>query len=671
MSRFLFLCFSFICVLSCKDPSFIQQDDALSSELDNIETYLSQNIEQLSSQSYHKELDEVRSKIWLRNNDSIKTKLLLQLATKYKDVGLESQYVDLNNDIINMSLKNGDSIRLGQAFFNLGFYNYQNNKLDSAYTYYYNAERIYSFLGNIERAGATALSMAIVQKGVKDYIGSEASAINALKYYSSINDYRYMASSNSVLGNIAKETGRYNDAIEYQEKSLEFIKKIKGNKSLEVNSLNNIALVYVRKKEYHKAIDFYNQGLAYDSLFIKRPKTYARLLDNLAYAKFLSGEIADYPSLFEEPLKIRDSINDQSGIATSNLHLATYYHNRGFPNAANNYASIALEISKRIPYNRGVLESLELLTEVNPPKQALNFSKERIRISDSLQKEEKRFQDQFARIRYESEELEEENTKVTQRLKWSINSILGLLVLGLAGYIIIQRRIARREINHRENQQRANEEIYSLMLAQQGKLEEGKQIEKQRISEELHDSVLGRLFGIRLSLAGLNNKEGEKVVETRKKFIDELKGLGQEIRQISHDLNAATFAADRLYEEVVENLIQTQCERFELDYDFETDPNISWEAVPDTHKVHLYRIIQESLQNISKHAKASTVSVRFRKEQLHHMLTIKDDGVGMEKKKNKKGIGLKNMESRVAKIKGKLYIEGKPGQGTELVITFP
>jgi len=663
--RLFFLIFILFCLIGCGDSSS-KEEGYYFNELEDIRQYLNRETDELNLDLNYDQLEEIRLKVNLRRNDSIKTKILMELANKYIDIGKESRYVDLNRDIIKLGLENNDSIRLAQAFFNLGLYNYNNNRLDSAYTYYYKADRIYGLLKNTERAGATSLSMSIVQRNVQDYVGSEANAINSLKHYSSIEDYRYMASANSVLGNIAKETGRYSDAIEYHEKSLEFRKKIKNIRYLEVSSLNNIGLVHVKKGEYKAAIEIYEAGLRYDSLFEKRPKTYARLLDNLAYARFLSGEQVDYISLFETPLRIRDSINDRLGLATNNLHVADYYYQSGFLDAANSYARIALKISKSIPYNRGVLESLELLTEVNPPEQALKFSKEHIRISDSLQEAQRRFQDQFARIRYESEELEEENTKVTRRLKWSINSILGLLVLGLAGYILIQRRIARREINHRENQQRANEEIYSLMLNQQGKLEEGKQIEKQRISEELHDSVLGRLFGIRLSLAGLNNKQGDEVVETRKKFIDELKGLGQEIRQISHDLNASTFAADRLYEEVVENLIQTQCERFELDYDFETDPDISWEAVPDTHKVHLYRIIQESLQNISKHARANTVSVRFRKEQLHHMLTIKDDGVGIEKKKSKKGIGLKNMESRVAKIRGKLYIEGKPGQGTEL-----
>jgi len=595
---------------------------------------------------------------------------LSKIAGSYIDVDF-AKFYSINKEINDLSIVIKDSISIANSFYNIGHYYNKVDRLDSAFTYYSNAKRVYEQLKMNFDVGDAVLAMAIIQKNVKDYIGSESNSIEAIRKFEISNNFKYLASAYNNLGLVSWELENYDEAIEYYEKTIEFRTKSKKRGILNVGSYNNIGLVYMDKKEYNRAIDFFNRGLSYDSLFVKRPKTYARLLDNLAYARFLSGEKADYLSLLEMPLKIRDSINDRLGLATNNLHIADYYYRSGYSDAANGYARIALDISKSIPYNRGVLESLELLTEVNEPKEALIYSKERIRISDSLQKEERRFQDQFARIRYESEELEEENTKVTRRLKWSINSILGLLVLGLAGYIIIQRRIALRELNHRENQQRANEEIYSLMLNQQGKLEEGKQIEKQRISEELHDSVLGRLFGIRLSLAGLNSKQGDKVVETRKKFIDELKGLGQEIRQISHDLNASTFAADRLYEEVVENLIQTQCERFELDYDFETDPDISWEAVPDTHKVHLYRIIQESLQNISKHARANTVSVRFRKEQLHHMLTIKDDGVGIEKKKSKKGIGLKNMESRVAKIKGKLYIEGKPGQGTELAITFP
>lgn len=355
----------------------------------------------------------------------------------------------------------------------------------------------------------------------------------------------------------------------------------------------------------------------------------------------------------------------------SSLHYGAYLAQSGKVKEATNYMKNALSLSEQIPYNKGRLEALLALTEISQPEEALAYSKEHIRLTDSLQKAQRRFQDQSARIRYESDELEAQNTKVTKRLRWYISTTLGVFILGLLGYIIIQRQNSKKEFQFQQSQQKANEEIYALMLGQQAKLEEGKQLEKQRVSEELHDGILGKLFGIRLSLAGLNGQEGEQVVETRKKFIDELKGLGNEIRQISHNLQGTIFKADTLYEDVIKELVQEQCERFGLAYSFNSDASINWDEIPSTHKVHLYRIIQESLQNVNKHAQASAVVVSFTNEYPHYMLTIEDDGVGLGGKKVKRGIGLKNMRSRVGKMNGELTVVGnKNKKGTAVQVQF-
>jgi len=402
------------------------------------------SIKQENKQVY---LNEALVLIKSQNDDSLKIKYLSKIAGRYINVDFDKFY-SINKEISALSIKANDSISLANSLYNVGYYYNQKGRLDSAFNYYSDAKRVYEQLKMDFDVGDAGLAMAVIQKNARDYIGSESNSIKAIRRFETSDNLKYLTSAYNNLGIVSRGLNNYDKAIEYYEKAIEYRIKQRKNRIINAGSYNNIGLVYMDKKEYDKAIDFFNRGLSYDSLFIKRPKTYARLLDNLAYARFLSGENADYPPLFEKPLKIRDSIDDQLGLATNNLHIATYYYRNGLQDAANNYARIALDISKSIPYNRGVLESLELLTEVNEPEQALKFSKERIRISDSLQEEQRRFQDQSARIRYESEELEEENTKVTQRLKWSINSILGLLVLGLAGYIIIQRRIALRELNH-------------------------------------------------------------------------------------------------------------------------------------------------------------------------------------------------------------------------------
>ena len=123
------------------------------------------------------------------------------------------------------------------------------------------------------------------------------------------------------------------------------------------------------------------------------------------------------------------------------------------------------------------------------------------------------------------------------------------------------------ELRFIQQQQEANEEIYNLMLAQQDKMEEGRTQEKKRISEELHDGILGKLFGTRLSLDSLNMVATPEAAKTRSVYISELKAIESEIRKISHDLNT-DFISDSGFMDILGTLIEKQTKAYDLDYSF-------------------------------------------------------------------------------------------------------
>ena len=82
------------------------------------------------------------------------------------------------------------------------------------------------------------------------------------------------------------------------------------------------------------------------------------------------------------------------------------------------------------------------------------------------------------------------------------------------------------------------------------------------------------------------------------------------------------------------------------------DSNIKWELVSNAVKINLYRIVQEALQNCNKYANANTITVEFKSEIDHLVLSISDDGVGFNAKRTKNGIGLHNIQYRAAECKG-------------------
>ena len=90
-------------------------------------------------------------------------------------------------------------------------------------------------------------------------------------------------------------------------------------------------------------------------------------------------------------------------------------------------------------------------------------------------------------------------------------------------------------------------------------------------------------------------------------------------------------------------------------------------------EINLYRIIQELISNILKHAKASEVSIQLLKKEKRLNIVVEDNGIGFDvnQTKNKKGMGLKNIESRVDSLNGEFNIDSGKGSGTTITIDIP
>ena len=222
----------------------------------------------------------------------------------------------------------------------------------------------------------------------------------------------------------------------------------------------------------------------------------------------------------------------------------------------------------------------------------------------------------------------------------------------------------------KQKQQEANEEIYNLMLSQQDKVEEARSNEKKRISQELHDGILGRLFGTRLNLDSLNLSESKEAIQKRSNYISDLKIIEEDIRKISHDLNT-DFVSGSGFMDILSELIDKQSQAYQFQCEFNHKDDINWESVSNKTKINIYRIIQESLQNIYKHANAKTVKISLKVKNDVICLSISDDGKGFDIQKSKKGIGLKNIKSRVNELDGEVNFESEINKGTTITINIP
>lgn len=205
-----------------------------------------------------------------------------------------------------------------------------------------------------------------------------------------------------------------------------------------------------------------------------------------------------------------------------------------------------------------------------------------------------------------------------------------------------------------------------VFLSQEKQLEE----ERQRISEELHDGILGKLFGTRLNL-GFFDVKNEQNKENYQKFLNELKDIENEIREVSHKLKINISNPNIGFEDILKKLIKDKSSISNFHHSLKVDPKIKWQNFNEVNKVNLYRILQEALQNIIKHSRAKNVEILISKIENNLEIIIEDNGIGFKTTTQKNGIGINNINSRVKRLNGKIIINSEPNMGTHIQIFIP
>lgn len=625
-------------------------------------------------------LNKLYTGIASAKSDSSSRKNLIKIANQYFYLNDFEKYLKVTRDIIKLSKKANDTINLAKGYQYLGDYFFEKSQNDSSFFYFTKSEKFYSRTLDKENLGRVKLKKSYLLYRIKDYSGSEINTIRSLKIANEVNDKTLLYECYNFLGIILTDLKKFDQAIIYHKKALEIIFEIKDmpqyHKLFQAQSYNNLGTVYLDSKNYSKAIDYYSKGIKVDNLYNLHPVYYAAILDNLGYSKFKQGN-KDVQKLFLKSLKIRDSLNDISGIVTGKTRLAEFYLNQKDTINALKNARDANQKAKFIANLDDELKTLLILSKADP-KKSNYYYQEYIDLNSNSIDNERMQRDKFARIEFETDEiLNQKNTIETEKNKISFQrwTILGFSLLSILIVILWYLNKAQRSKNKQlelvQEQQKANQEIYRLMLDQQQKIEEGKQIEKKRISQELHDGVMGKLSSIRLNLFILTKKTDTETINRCIEHIKEIQNIEKEIRTIAHDLNKNLFSDNINFISVVKNLFIAIENHSDINFNLNFDGNIDWEIINGNIKMQIYRVLQEVLQNIDKHANASKVSINIKKIENTIAIDIIDNGIGFDNNKIIAGIGLKSIKERVKEIKGKIEIKSVIGEGTKINLIFP
>jgi signal transduction histidine kinase len=461
---------------------------------------------------------------------------------------------------------------------------------------------------------------------LKNWRKAEEYMDKSLKICRQFNIIRGISYTLGNLGIIYKNLNKPDKAIAAYLESNKICEKLNDKRAVARN-YENIGALYEFKKDFNKALQYYLNSLKM-SESMEDKSTMASALHNIGNIYSKQGKFLSSGKNFQKSLAIAMSLKNKDVIRDNYLGLSIMYEGKGDIN--------------RALMNRKFYENWKDSIVNESHLRAVS----QLEIKYQTEKKEKDIL-ALSAVKLKNEAVLE---KQQSRIKNLSFSLLGLtLLFGLASVLF--------------KQYTSNKKQIALISA----IADTQIEERKRIAQDLHDGVGGSLALAKNKLESLLASEKEKSKKITA-FLETLTQTSNQIRQISHNMMPGELVKFGLVSAVQTTLEQLDDNNLKAHlYTHGLDKRID-----QTKEIHTFRIIQEIVQNVLKHAKASTLNIHLNKYAKKLSLLIEDDGVGFAYNvSSTEGIGIKNIKNRVHYLNGKLKIDSNKGKGTTFNIEIP
>jgi signal transduction histidine kinase/rubrerythrin len=605
------------------------------------------------------------------NNDSISRNLLFDLSTEYYYLNQYKKSLKVCKKALSKSILVKDTLGIAKSYYYMGD-GYESINKDSAYYYYQKAEKMFRLIKKNEMVSRMLFNKAYILFNGGNYIESEIMVSKALKALYKNSDKKLLFTCYNLIASDFERMEEYNNSLQYYLLAKQVLNDLVKDKN-DIDKKNNfrlmlsvnIASVYEKQLRYSKS-ETELESVLKTNLKEKWPNEYTTVIGNLGYVKTKLGNLKAGEALMKEALVLSRKSGIESSIMYKLHNLGKYYFDTKDTTQSIRYLKESLQLAEKLKSTDDIKINLQLLSKIDKANTSY-YDKRYITVSDSLTKIQRKNRNKYARIEYETAVVEDANKELSNK---NLYLIVGVVVL--AGALGIRYLIGqRKEIAYRKRLQVAEQELFDLMQTSQIELNGAREEEQNRISRELHDNVMNKLYGTRLHLGLLNTSTSSDAQEKRSEHIDELQTIENEIRAISHDLHTDTVASHFDYPVLLATCVQKAGGNGTTLFAFESASEIDWDSISGLIKITIYRIVQEALFNVTKYADATECSITLSQpEPTSLLLTISDNGKGFGSTLSTTGIGLANMKDRTRLVKADLLIQSAPGQGTTIECKF-
>lgn len=559
---------------------------------------------------------------------------------------------------------------VADSHWNYGTYYLRQQRYDSSYYHYNHAYTHFIAVGREYYAGKMLYNMAYIASGTNDLTGAEILLYRSIEIFERTHKPLQQYRCYNILGNNADDLGEFEKSLVYYRKAASLIPLLENARYYRLENYNNLGVRLYKMGLFEEAVATFEKALRETKVLQKKEALYAKLLDNRAFCLVALGRDSDVAPAMQQAMYLRDSIGDVAGSVTSRLRFAEYYGKIGDTIKGIGFAKDALILAEKHSVMRNVLEALEILAGLDSPR-AETYLREHINLNKALQARDRRLRNKFTAIQYQTDKYIQENERLFRQRLWISLGAIGLTFILLLIYWNSRQRARNRQLMFEREQQQYNEDLFLLRFREKSNLEKGRAEERERISQELHDDIVSRLFALRFRWGAVKVTGESPMMLLHRQFLNLLETIETDVRNLSHDLRNLIAFKEEEFLRLVEQILEEKREVGSFNSCFACENPGDWEQLNHLAKIHLQRILEEVLQNIVKHAKAKEVRVQMGRKDGFLELWIHDNGKGMDLSKIRKGMGMKSLENRTQKLQGKVEVKSSPGNGTTVKLYIP
>ena len=622
---------------------------------------------------------------------------------------LKSQPISRIDSLINVAEQSGDSVQVkifGDLCWDLKF---SNPQLSVKF-----GKKAINAAGNANSSMLSAQAhsdLGMVYYLTSDYPLAKLHYDTSLFHYGIMKDTLGLAKITGRIGAIHQKLGRLDLALEKFLDALKLSNSI-GHEQLASYDMNNIAIVYMDQLQYDKALDYFLESLRikeklndqyqisgtllnigslhqYTGNFEKALEYYDKSIEmcrKVGQTEYLSAALNNYGGLLvelgqyskaEKPLResiaIRTKSGDRRGLTSSLVNLgranSALKHYTQAKQLLDQALTIAIDLNARDAIQKSYQAISEMLASMGRYREAYQYQGLFVVARDSFLNEQSTKQLAEMRTRFETEEKEQEirdlnrertlqaslirekDLEIQRNSILAASAILVLMALLIISYLYYhRRRLKQQAIFEQERAALKGEQLQAVINSQES--------ERKRFAMDLHDDFGQLISALRINLNHINDKM-ESEVQKANVLLDDMYAS---LKSIAFNLMPQTLVEKGL-EPALSELCHQLDELGQMKFTLRAY-NTSELEFSDVHKVAIYRVVQEIVNNVIKYSGATKVDINITGLDNELSIMIEDDGEGFDPNilKMGRGNGWRNIGSRLDMMSAEIDYDSKVGR---------